>query len=91
LAFGLLSKYVKILRTAYYYYYNTTTTTTTILAGVIALTGSGPYPTSYPMDTKGYFPNVKRPECEADHSPPSSAEVTKMYTYTSTHPYAFTA
>jgi hypothetical protein len=39
-------------------------------------TGSGAHPASYPMGgTRGSFPGVKRPGCEADHSPPSSAEV----------------
>jgi hypothetical protein len=28
-----------------------------------------------PMGKGGYFPGVKRPGCEADHSPPSSDEV----------------
>jgi hypothetical protein len=38
-------------------------------------TGSGANPTSYPMGTRGSFPGVKaRPERDADHSPPSSAE-----------------
>jgi hypothetical protein len=32
---------------------------------------------------------VKRPRSEADHSPPASAEVKKMWIYTSTPPYAF--
>jgi hypothetical protein len=36
-------------------------------------------------------PVVKLPEREADHSPPTSAEVKKMWTYTSTVPYSFTA
>jgi hypothetical protein len=34
----------------------------------------------------GSFPGVKRPERGADHPPPSSAEVKKEYSYTSTHP-----
>jgi hypothetical protein len=34
---------------------------------------------------------VKRPGLEADHSPPISAEVKKMWIYTSTPPYAFMA
>jgi hypothetical protein len=34
---------------------------------------------------------LKRPECEADHSPPSRAEVKRMWIYTSTPPYAFMA
>jgi hypothetical protein len=37
--------------------------------------GSGAHPTSYPMGTSGSFRGVKRPGREADHSPPSSAEV----------------
>jgi hypothetical protein len=32
---------------------------------------------------------VKRQGCEADHSPPASAEVKKMWIYTSTPPYTF--
>jgi hypothetical protein len=34
-------------------------------------------------------PWVKRPGCEADHSPPASVEVKKIWIYTSTPPYAF--
>jgi hypothetical protein len=34
---------------------------------------------------------VKRPGREADHSPPASAEVKKMWIYTTTPPYAFMA
>jgi hypothetical protein len=34
-------------------------------------------------------PGVKRPRREADHSPPTSAEVKKMWIYTSTPSYAF--
>jgi hypothetical protein len=37
--------------------------------------GSGAHRTSYPMGTKGTSLGVKRPRGEADHSPPSSAEV----------------
>jgi hypothetical protein len=36
-------------------------------------------------------PGVKRPGNEADHSPPTSAEVKKMWIYTSNPPYAFVA
>jgi hypothetical protein len=36
-------------------------------------------------------PGVKRQGREADHSPPPSAEVKKMWIYTSTPPYAFMA
>jgi hypothetical protein len=39
-------------------------------------TGSGAHPASYPMGTGRPFPRGKaRPGCDADHSPPSSAEV----------------
>jgi hypothetical protein len=38
---------------------------------------------------EGLSPGVKRLEREADHSPPTSAEVKKMWIYTSTPPYAF--
>jgi hypothetical protein len=34
-------------------------------------------------------PGVKRPECEAHHTPPTSAQVKKIWIYTSTSPYAF--
>jgi hypothetical protein len=34
---------------------------------------------------------LKRPGREADHSPPSRAEVKKIWSYKSTHPYAFMA
>jgi hypothetical protein len=37
--------------------------------------GSGAHAASYPMGTRSSFPGVKRPGREADHSPPSSAEV----------------
>jgi hypothetical protein len=36
-------------------------------------------------------PGVKRPRCEADHSPATSAEVKNTWVYTSTLPYAFLA
>jgi hypothetical protein len=36
-----------------------------------------------------FSPGVKRQEREADHSPPTNAEVKKIWTYTSTPPYAF--
>jgi hypothetical protein len=40
-------------------------------------TGCGAHPASYPMGTGGSFPGVKaRPGRDADHSLPSSAEVT---------------
>jgi hypothetical protein len=37
--------------------------------------GSGAYPAAYPMDTRGNFPGLKQLGREADHSPPSRAEV----------------
>jgi hypothetical protein len=44
-----------------------------------------------PMGTGGFSPGVKRQGREADHSPPTSAEVKKMWLYTFTSPYAFMA
>jgi hypothetical protein len=38
-----------------------------------------------------WVPGVKREGREADHSPPTSAEVKKMWIYTSTPPYVFMA
>jgi hypothetical protein len=39
-------------------------------------TGSGAHPASYPMGTGGSFPGSKAlPGRDADHSPPSSAEL----------------
>jgi hypothetical protein len=37
------------------------------------------------------YREVKRPKREADHSPPTSAEVKKTWIYTSTPPYVFMA
>jgi hypothetical protein len=54
-------------------------------------TGSEAHPTSYPMDTRGSFPKVKRPGSEADHSSPSSAVVKNAWNYTSTPQYVFMA
>jgi len=36
-------------------------------------------------------PGVRRPKCEADHSPPSSNEVKNAWSYASTPPYVFMA
>jgi hypothetical protein len=47
-------------------------------------TGSGAHPASYPMGTGALSPVVKWPGHEADHSPPTSTEVKKMWVYTST-------
>jgi hypothetical protein len=57
----------------------------------VVQTGSEAHPTSYPMGTGDSFPRVKRPGCEADHSPPTNAEVKKTWTYTSTPPYNYIA
>jgi hypothetical protein len=40
--------------------------------------GSGAHPASYPMGTRAVSLQVKRPGREADHSPPSSAEVKEL-------------
>jgi hypothetical protein len=57
----------------------------------VVQTGSGAHPTSYTMGTGGFSPGLKRPGREANHSPPTSAELNKMWIYTSTPPYAFMA
>jgi len=49
-----------------------------------AQTSSGAHPTSHPMDSKGSFPGGKSAECDADTSPPPSAEVKNAWSYTST-------
>jgi hypothetical protein len=51
--------------------------------------GYGVHPASYPMDTVSL--GVKRPGREAEHSPPSSAEVKKGAPINSIPPYVFTA
>jgi hypothetical protein len=38
-----------------------------------------------------WVPGVKRPGREADHSPPTSVQVKKTWTCTSTPPYVFMA
>jgi hypothetical protein len=48
-------------------------------------TGSGAHPASCTMGT-GSFPWVKAAGRDADHTPPSSAEVKKELSYNSTHP-----
>jgi hypothetical protein len=55
----------------------------------IVQTGSGVHPASYTLGIRGPLPEVKRPGCEADHSPPTSAKVKKMWIYTSIPPYVF--
>jgi len=50
-------------------------------------TGSDTHTASYPMGYQGaLFLEVKRPDREADHSPPSSTEIKNVSSYTSTHP-----
>jgi hypothetical protein len=52
--------------------------TTDWTAGVRSPTGSGAHPASCTVGTGGSFPGGKaRPGRDADHSPPSSAEVKK--------------
>jgi hypothetical protein len=61
------------------------------IVGTIRSTGPGVHPASCKMGTGGAFPGVKRQGREADHSHPTSAEVKKMWIYTSTLPYVFMA
>jgi hypothetical protein len=56
----------------------------TYLLTYLLTSGSEVHPTSYPMGTGGSSPGVKRPDREVDHSPPTSAEVKKMWIYTAT-------
>jgi hypothetical protein len=44
---------------------------------------------AHPVGTGALSLGLKRPVREADHSPPTSAEVKKMWIYTSIPPYAF--
>jgi hypothetical protein len=57
----------------------------------VVQTGSGVHSTSYPMGGEDPFPGIKRPGREADHSPPSNADVKKIWSYTSSPPYIFMA
>jgi hypothetical protein len=57
----------------------------------VVQTGSEAHPASHPMGTGGSFPGVKRPGFETHNSPWTSAEVKKMWIYTSTPSYAFIA
>jgi hypothetical protein len=57
----------------------------------VVQTGSEAHLASCPTGTGVLSPGVKRQGREADHSPPASAEVKKMWIYTSTPPYAFMA
>jgi hypothetical protein len=56
----------------------------TELVSYFKSTGSGAHPASYPVGSRDPSPGVKRPGREADHSPPSSAEVKNAWCYTST-------
>jgi hypothetical protein len=47
------------------------------------------HPASYPVDTRGSFPGVKRPGREVDQPSPSSAEVENAWSYASTPQYVF--
>jgi hypothetical protein len=53
------------------------------------LTGSGAQTAYYAMDTRGSIPGGKTTGHEADHSPPSSAEVKNAWNCNSTSQYAF--
>jgi hypothetical protein len=50
---------------------------------------SGVHPTSYSMGSGGFLPWGKVTGPEAEHSPPTSAKVKKIWIYTSIPPYAF--
>jgi hypothetical protein len=55
-------------------------------------TDSVAHPASYIQWVPGALSSgVKRSGREADHSPPTSAEIKKMWIYTSTTPYVFMA
>jgi hypothetical protein len=54
-------------------------------------TGSGAHSASYTKGSRGLSLGVKRLELEADHSPPSSAEIKNAWSYTSTPQHAFIA
>jgi hypothetical protein len=75
--------------------YTTTTMTTTLLIinnkreHYMIQTSSGAHPASCPMGTGGSFPGGKAARREAEHSPPASAEVKKVWIYTSAPPYTF--
>jgi hypothetical protein len=55
----------------------------------VVQTCSEAHPASYPMGTGGFFLGGKAAGREADHSPPTNAEVKKTWIYTSTPLYAF--
>jgi hypothetical protein len=49
------------------------------------------HPASYSMDTGGSFLGVKWPRREPKHSPPATAKVNNVWSYTSTSPHVFMA
>jgi hypothetical protein len=49
------------------------------------------HPAFYTLRSEAFSRAVKRPGREADHSPPTTAEVKKMWIYKSTPPYVFMA
>jgi len=49
-------------------------------------TGSGAHASSYPMGIRGSFRALKRLGREANHSPPPSADVKNIWSYTSNPP-----
>jgi hypothetical protein len=49
-------------------------------------TGSGAYPGSYPVGTGALSLGIKRPEREADNSPPSNSESKNDWSCASTPP-----
>jgi hypothetical protein len=55
----------------------------------VVQTGFGAHPAPYPMGTRGFFLGSQAAGAEADHSPPTSAEVKNTWIYTSTPPYVF--
>jgi hypothetical protein len=55
----------------------------------VVQTSPGAHPASYIIDTGALSLVVKRRRREADHSPPTSAEVKETWVYTCTLPYAF--
>jgi hypothetical protein len=57
----------------------------------VSRTALGPTQPPVPWVPGALSLGVKRPGREANHSPPSSAEVKNVWTYTSTPPYAFMA
>jgi hypothetical protein len=55
----------------------------------VVQTSSGAHAASYPMDPGVLSMGVKLPGREADHSPPTSAEVKRTWIYTCTPRYVF--